>query len=76
MPSEWFQAFEGKRFVAARMELVSGEGADRARRDLREWIDGPILVGSHVLGGGAGILRLDHPAGRLLAISRDRRWLS
>lgn len=52
VPSEWFHAFEGKRFVAARMELVSGEGANRARRDLREWIDGPILVGSHVLGGG------------------------
>jgi uncharacterized membrane-anchored protein len=34
------------------MELLTRECADAARATLRQWIDGPILVGSHVLGGG------------------------
>lgn len=52
VPSEWFRGFEGKRFVAIRMELVSGDATAAARENVRQWIDGPILVGSEVLGGG------------------------
>ncbi|KWR91474.1 DUF3422 family protein [Cupriavidus sp. IDO] len=52
IPADWFEAFAGKRLVALRMELVSGEAAAYARENARQWIDGPILTGSHVLGGG------------------------
>ncbi len=52
IPSGWFERLAGIRFVAVRMELLS-KGAARAARDaLRHWIDGPILVGGKVLGGG------------------------
>jgi len=50
VPPEWFQALAGKRFVAIRMELVSGESAATARENIRKWIDGSAMVGSHVLG--------------------------
>jgi uncharacterized membrane-anchored protein len=49
---EWFREFEGKRFVAIRMELISGDTGVLARKNVQQWIDGPVLVGSHVLGGG------------------------
>jgi uncharacterized membrane-anchored protein len=52
IPASWFQQLAGNRFVASRMELLSGGGACAARDALRQWIDGPILVGSNVLGGG------------------------
>ncbi|WP_041680781.1 DUF3422 family protein [Cupriavidus necator] len=50
VPSEWFQALAGKRFVAVRIELVSGASADAAAKHAQEWIDGSAMVGSHVLG--------------------------
>jgi uncharacterized membrane-anchored protein len=52
IPSGWFARLAGSRFVAVRMELLSGDAARAACGDLRRWIDGPILVGSNVLGGG------------------------
>ncbi|RAS03145.1 DUF3422 family protein [Cupriavidus alkaliphilus] len=52
IPAQWFERFAGKRLVALRMELVSGEAASHARDNVRQWIDGPILAGSHVLSGG------------------------
>ncbi|MDQ0142377.1 DUF3422 family protein [Cupriavidus necator] len=52
VPARWFDRFAGKRLVALRMELVSGDAAAHARDNVRQWIDGPILAGSHVLGGG------------------------
>jgi len=50
VPPEWLQALAGKRFVAIRIELVSGEAAVTAGQNVREWIDGSAMVGSHVLG--------------------------
>ena len=52
IPAAWFARLAGIRFVAVRMELLSGDAARRVCGDLRRWIDGPVLVGSHVLGGG------------------------
>lgn len=52
IPASWFMQLAGSRFVASRMELLTGDGARAARDALRQWIDGPILVGSNVLGGG------------------------
>ncbi len=55
IPSSWFAQLDGLRFVAARLELVSGDAARTACAPCeraREWIGGPILVGSTVLGGG------------------------
>ncbi|BFG81707.1 DUF3422 domain-containing protein [Paraburkholderia terrae] len=52
IPSSWFMQLAGSRFVASRMELLTGDDARAARDALRQWIDGPILVGSNVLGGG------------------------
>ncbi|MEC5409843.1 DUF3422 domain-containing protein [Paraburkholderia sp. MPAMCS5] len=52
IPESWFRLFAGSRFVASRMELLTGDTARGAREALRQWIDGPILVGSNVLGGG------------------------
>lgn len=52
IPPAWFELIAGKRFVAIRMELVSGKNAPIARNDYRKWIDGPIKVGSRVLGNG------------------------
>ena len=52
IPEEWFRQVDGSRFVACRMELLTRECAHAARAALRQWIDGPILVGSDVLGGG------------------------
>lgn len=52
IPAAWFARLAGIRFVAVRMELLSGDAAQRVCGDLRRWIDGPALVGSHVLGGG------------------------
>ncbi|MBN3819778.1 DUF3422 domain-containing protein [Paraburkholderia sp. Se-20369] len=52
IPASWFALLNGIRFVAVRMELLSGDAARLACADLRRWIDGPILVGSNVLGGG------------------------
>lgn len=52
VPASWFSQLAGSRFVAARMELVTGNGACAARDELHQWLDGPILVGSSVLGGG------------------------
>jgi uncharacterized membrane-anchored protein len=51
IPAGWFGQLAGSRFVASRMELLTGSGA-LAAPDVRQWIDGPILVGSKVLGGG------------------------
>ncbi|MEC4772384.1 DUF3422 domain-containing protein [Burkholderia cenocepacia] len=52
IPAAWFARLAGIRFVAVRMELLSGDAARRVCGDLRRWIDGPALVGSRVLGGG------------------------
>lgn len=52
VPAAWFDKVDGLRFVAIRMELVSGEHAAAARERYQEWVDGPIKVGSHVLGSG------------------------
>ncbi|MBN3786727.1 DUF3422 domain-containing protein [Burkholderia sp. Ac-20353] len=52
IPADWFARLNGIRFVAVRMELVSGAAAKLVCDDLRRWIDGPILVGANVLGGG------------------------
>ncbi|WER48806.1 DUF3422 domain-containing protein [Cupriavidus sp. WKF15] len=52
VPQAWFEQIAGMRFVAIRMELVSGEHAPMARHNYRQWIDGPIKVGSRVLGNG------------------------
>ncbi|SIT44009.1 Uncharacterized membrane-anchored protein [Paraburkholderia piptadeniae] len=52
IPAGWFTQLAGSRFVASRMELLTGDRAHAARDSLRQWIDGPILVGSNVLGGG------------------------
>ncbi|MEM5389495.1 DUF3422 domain-containing protein [Paraburkholderia phymatum] len=52
IPAGWFTQLAGSRFVASRMELLTGDSARAARDSLRQWIDGPILVGSNVLGGG------------------------
>jgi len=52
VPQEWFSAIAGKRFVAVRMELASREAAEAARQQRSRWIDGPIVVGSRVLGSG------------------------
>ncbi|MBU9150407.1 DUF3422 domain-containing protein [Burkholderia multivorans] len=52
IPAVWFARLAGIRFVAVRMELLSGDAARLVCTDLRRWIDGPVLVGSNVLGGG------------------------
>lgn len=52
VPAGWFGKLSGIRFHAVRMELLSGNAAQTACQALRDWIDGPILVGSNVLGGG------------------------
>ncbi|KUZ97699.1 hypothetical protein WI41_03315 [Burkholderia latens] len=52
IPPAWFARLAGIRFVAVRMELLSGDAARLVCADLRRWIDGPALVGSNVLGGG------------------------
>ncbi|WP_296653030.1 DUF3422 family protein [Paraburkholderia sp.] len=52
VPANWFAQLAGSRLVASRMELLTGEEARAARGAVRQWIDGPILVGSNVLGGG------------------------
>lgn len=52
IPSEWFDAIEGKRFVAIRMELVSGSAVSHDRSRMKEWFDGPVVVGSRVLANG------------------------
>ncbi|OLL32510.1 hypothetical protein BTH42_08550 [Burkholderia sp. SRS-W-2-2016] len=52
IPAHWFAQLAGSRFVAARMELLSGDAAHAAHDTVRQWFDGPILVGSNVLGGG------------------------
>jgi uncharacterized membrane-anchored protein len=52
IPAGWFTQLAGSRFVASRMELITGAGVASAREAVREWIDGPILVGSNVLAGG------------------------
>lgn len=52
IPADWFARLNGIRFVAVRMELLSGDAARLVCADMRRWIDGPILVGSNVLGGG------------------------
>lgn len=51
IPSAWFQALNGKRFVATRIELVSGEAALMAAGNADAWIDGSSMVGSRVMGG-------------------------
>lgn len=50
VPSEWFHALNGKRFVAVRIELVSEAAAEPAYESVRNWIDGSAMVGSNVLG--------------------------
>jgi len=50
--TQWLNMLSGLRFHALRMELISGSAIDSACNNLRKWMDGPILVGSHVLGGG------------------------
>jgi uncharacterized membrane-anchored protein len=50
VPSGWFDALEGKRFVAVRIEIVSGKAAGPACERVRDWIDGSAMVGSNVLG--------------------------
>lgn len=52
IPACWLQQLAGTRLVASRLELLAGNRARPAREALRRWIDGPILVGSNVLGGG------------------------
>ncbi|CAG9167950.1 hypothetical protein LMG23992_00966 [Cupriavidus laharis] len=52
VPQAWFEQIAGMRFVATRMELVSGGNAPVVRDGYRQWIDGPIKVGSRVLGNG------------------------
>ncbi|UUZ75026.1 DUF3422 domain-containing protein [Polaromonas sp. P1(28)-13] len=52
VPPEWFDPIEGKRFVAIRMELVSGTEAATARAAVHQWIDGSAMVGSNALGAG------------------------
>ncbi|KVN88603.1 hypothetical protein WJ69_15090 [Burkholderia ubonensis] len=52
IPAAWFARLAGIRFVAVRMELLSGDAAQLACRDVRRWFDGPMMVGGNVLGGG------------------------
>lgn len=52
VPATWFRQLAGSVVVASRLELVTGDAARATRNVLRRWIDGPILVGSNVLGGG------------------------
>ncbi|WP_036001334.1 DUF3422 family protein [Paraburkholderia caribensis] len=52
IPASWFEEIAGNRFVACRMELLSGDHARTVREAPTQWIDGPVLVGSSVLGGG------------------------
>lgn len=51
VPADWLALLAGKRFHAVRMELLSGQAA-AVSGNLRDWLDGPVLVGSDVLGGG------------------------
>ncbi|MBY4666172.1 DUF3422 family protein, partial [Burkholderia contaminans] len=41
IPAAWFARLAGIRFVAVRMELLSGDAARLVCADLRRWIDGP-----------------------------------
>ncbi|WP_433706506.1 DUF3422 family protein [Paraburkholderia sacchari] len=50
IPSQWFHTLMGKRFVAVRIELVSGTAAGPAYERVRNWIDGSAMVGSNILG--------------------------
>ncbi|KAI3605371.1 putative membrane-anchored protein (plasmid) [Cupriavidus necator H850] len=50
VPTQWLNMMSGLRFHALRMELISQSAVDSA--DLHKWMDGPILVGSLVVGGG------------------------
>ncbi|MGF6414878.1 putative membrane-anchored protein [Paraburkholderia sp. MM5482-R2] len=52
LPATWQTKMAGARFVAVRMELLTGPAARSAPGDLRRWFDGPTVVGSKVLGGG------------------------
>ncbi|QCP49071.1 DUF3422 domain-containing protein [Trinickia violacea] len=52
IPAGWFRQLDGMLLVAARLELVSGDSARATCGAPRDWIGGPILAGSKVLGGG------------------------
>lgn len=52
VPPQWLRELGGVRFHALRLELLSGDLGDRACSQLRKWLDGPLVVGSHVLDGG------------------------
>jgi uncharacterized membrane-anchored protein len=52
LPSAWLEKMAGTRIVAVRMELLTSGEAGIGRDDLSRWFDGPIVVGSRVMGGG------------------------
>ncbi|MBP6020334.1 MAG: DUF3422 domain-containing protein [Burkholderiaceae bacterium] len=52
VPPEWLHTIEGKRLVAVRMELASGEAALAASANMDQWIDTSGMVGSNVMGDG------------------------
>nr|WP_116342549.1 DUF3422 domain-containing protein [Cupriavidus taiwanensis] len=76
VPADWLALLAGKRFHAVRMELLSGPAAAAVCANLRDWLDGPVLVGSEVLGGGKVYgdwnVRADGYV-RILAIDEDFR---
>ncbi|MBF6990317.1 MULTISPECIES: DUF3422 family protein [Cupriavidus] len=76
VPADWLSLLAGKRFHAVRMELLSGNAAAAVSADLRHWLDGPVLVGSDVLGGGKVYCDWNVRADgymRILAIDEDFR---
>ncbi|SOY73872.1 DUF3422 family protein [Cupriavidus taiwanensis] len=75
VPADWLALLAGKRFHAVRMELLSGQAA-AVSGNLRDWLDGPVLVGSDVLGGGKVYCDWNVRADgymRILAIDEDFR---
>lgn len=52
IPKEWLNFLNGRRLVALHAEVLQGSEAHEAKKLLRDWFCGPVLVGSRVLAGG------------------------
>jgi uncharacterized membrane-anchored protein len=52
VPQEWLRTLREKRFVASRIEMISGDMPLDMAGLVHNWIGGPVLVGSNVMDGG------------------------
>lgn len=52
VPPQWLETLCGLRFHALQMELLSAGAGEAVSSHLRDWLAGPMIVGSQVLDGG------------------------